>query len=722
MQETLLGELTTTRRIRLHGRVAEALERRWGDRAEEYASRLAHHFVESATLSPRLAEKAVRYSVLSGKQAEAQTAWDEAARWYEAALTLITGADHDLGEDEAGLLLAYGRCCSIAARHRDAWRALMRARALYVERDDPRGIGEATVQALSVLGRTERLMALVEEGRALVRGRDPYFEALLATYHAAFLSLAGKQDEGRALVVEAASLPAVQDYPDVQALLVTARAWAEPGVSSTAARLFGESFERQASLGQVQVAALFGGFSLNSWLFLGDFQRAEQFGREALDYVRRNHIVAAEGLVVGGVASMAMARGDFDFADQIIAETTDAWPISFRCAQLRGRLEEKMGQLPEVSVAGGNDNLEVLVRAPRVYFLRAVGRREEASADLRALPNLLPGTHPLFRLGSRTMLAGALDSASDGNLVQEFYQALLDAPEAHGTMWSWSVDHARGSLALQLGLDEAASRHFGDGLAWAEREGCHIIAGECLLGLADVATRAGRKADALSLLDRAAAIFQRHGARGYLDKAVALKLQLQGIGPSTDLRTSIDRVFSSVQSEQPDLSLHASGGMVTLLFSDIENSTALNEEMGDTKWMKVLRAHNAIIDEQVKHHAGHVVKTMGDGYMVAFASPEQGLTCAIAIQRQLAIAPGLQGIRIRIGLHTGEMVKHGDDFFGRHVNLAARVGSAAVGGQVLVSAALHDLLAPSGAFAFDPGRDLALKGLTGTHRIHALLV
>ncbi len=60
MQETLLDELSTTRKVRLHGRIGDTLESRWGDRAEERATRLAEHFVEAATLSDRYAERALK--------------------------------------------------------------------------------------------------------------------------------------------------------------------------------------------------------------------------------------------------------------------------------------------------------------------------------------------------------------------------------------------------------------------------------------------------------------------------------------------------------------------------------------------------------------------------------------------------------------------------------------------------------------------------------------
>jgi len=240
------------------------------------------------------------------------------------------------------------------------------------------------------------------------------------------------------------------------------------------------------------------------------------------------------------------------------------------------------------------------------------------------------------------------------------------------------------------------------------------------------------RAEAASLLDTAIPEFQDMGMPVYLEEAMRLKLGLQGVADA-DPNSSIVAVQRAVAAERPNLASRAApDGTVTLLFSDIENSTALNEGMGDTQWMAILRAHNAIIEEQVRTHGGAVVKTMGDGYMVAFSSARRGLECALAIQRALTPSPSpdfagegskrpLDSIRVRIGLHTGEMQKEGDDFFGKHVNLAARVGAAAVGGQVLVSSPLKDLVAPSGQFAFDDGTELTLKGLAGTHRVYAVL-
>ncbi len=136
MQETLLAELSTTRRVRLHGQVGEALETRWGDRADERAPRLAEHFVESSTLTPRHARRAVHYARLAAQQAEAQTAWDEAAKWYERALSLVTGAEDGLGEDEAELLAALGEVQRLNTDIRASWRNYMRAIEMFRDRND----------------------------------------------------------------------------------------------------------------------------------------------------------------------------------------------------------------------------------------------------------------------------------------------------------------------------------------------------------------------------------------------------------------------------------------------------------------------------------------------------------------------------------------------------------------------------------------------------------
>ena len=77
----------------------------------------------------------------------------------------------------------------------------------------------------------------------------------------------------------------------------------------------------------------------------------------------------------------------------------------------------------------------------------------------------------------------------------------------------------------------------------------------------------------------------------------------------------------------------------------------------------------------------------------------------------------MEAIRVRMGLHTGEAVRDGDDFFGKHVNLAARIAGKAEGGEILASSLLKELTASAGDIAFSEGREVELKGLTGSHHV-----
>jgi class 3 adenylate cyclase len=125
-----------------------------------------------------------------------------------------------------------------------------------------------------------------------------------------------------------------------------------------------------------------------------------------------------------------------------------------------------------------------------------------------------------------------------------------------------------------------------------------------------------------------------------------------------------------------------------------------------------------MIRRHVKTHAGHVVKSQGDGFMVAFAQPEHAVRCSIDVQRSLQKQPN--GIRVRIGIHVGKSVRRGEDLFGRNVAMAARVAGEANGGEILVSQVVRDAVIDNADIAFDDGRDVELKGFTGSHRLYAV--
>ncbi|WP_204079730.1 adenylate/guanylate cyclase domain-containing protein [Mycobacterium riyadhense] len=202
----------------------------------------------------------------------------------------------------------------------------------------------------------------------------------------------------------------------------------------------------------------------------------------------------------------------------------------------------------------------------------------------------------------------------------------------------------------------------------------------------------------------------------------------EGFGAA--VRSSIEDLADWAEVERPDLARVTPDGRVVILFSDIEESTALNERIGDRAWVKLIGAHDKLIQERVRRQSGHVVKSQGDGYMIAFARAEQAVRCAIDIQHALSTdgkRKRHQQIRVRIGIHMGRSVRRGDDLFGRNVALAARVAGQAAGGQILVSQPVRDAVCAvsdcpdSQDISFDEGRDVELKGFSGSYRLFSVV-
>ena len=200
----------------------------------------------------------------------------------------------------------------------------------------------------------------------------------------------------------------------------------------------------------------------------------------------------------------------------------------------------------------------------------------------------------------------------------------------------------------------------------------------------------------------------------------------KGVGGA--LRSSIEELVGWAEVERPDLArLAERDGSVTILFSDIEGSTALNEHLGDQDWVTLLKRHDGIVRRCVQRQDGHVIKTQGDGFMVAFGPAEAAIRCAIAVQQALAKdrrRPRRPTIKVRIGIHRGDAVHRDGDLFGRNVAFAARVASHAEGGEILVSDAVRDATLdtepePVG-LVFADGRQIELRGLTGTHGVHTV--
>lgn len=137
-------------------------------------------------------------------------------------------------------------------------------------------------------------------------------------------------------------------------------------------------------------------------------------------------------------------------------------------------------------------------------------------------------------------------------------------------------------------------------------------------------------------------------------------------------------------------------GTLTLLFSDIEGSTVLLHRLGP-RWGEALSAQRAILRAAFAQHGGTEMGTEGDSFFVVFRSAHDAVSAALDGQRGLQehTWPDGADLRVRMGIHTGEPQRHEDGYIGEDVHRAARIGSTANGGQIVLSGAtrrlVHDL-------------------------------
>jgi adenylate cyclase len=243
------------------------------------------------------------------------------------------------------------------------------------------------------------------------------------------------------------------------------------------------------------------------------------------------------------------------------------------------------------------------------------------------------------------------------------------------------------------------------------------------LGEARAETRSLRRAlESEQELPRGPRAMQAAGMAMKTVVETATRMREQGVRGM--LLSSMDDLAAWAMEDRTEIArIAAPDGTVTLMFSDIENSTAVNSEIGDREWVKLLAAHDRLLKTYVERHRGHVVKSQGDGYMVVFPTPELAIGASLGIQRALSAKRQRNRrlrrtpIRVRIGLHTGTAIEREGDYFGRNVAMAARVAAMADGGEILATGEIAEALRDAEEFRFVEDDTVELKGLPGEHRL-----
>jgi class 3 adenylate cyclase len=434
-------------------------------------------------------------------------------------------------------------------------------------------------------------------------------------------------------------------------------------------------------------------------LLEGRFEEAEQLNQEALTIGQRSGNQTAVQVFAAHTFVIRLEQG--------------------RLRELLTAVRDFVDQYPALPVW----------RAALAYAYGETGAESQARSEFELLAAReftdVPGD--TLWLTALALLTNTCASLSDVERAGSLYELLQPYADRNiclpfGIMFLGPASHYLGTLAAATASWDEAVRHFDHALETNSRMGARPWLARTQYEYAQMLlTRdeAGDRERAIGLLAQALNTAQEIGQASIVERALKLKLQAQGVDLGST-STSIDSVTSAVYIARPDIKRHAApNGTVTIMFSDIEGSTPINERLGDQRWLDVLRTHNAIVREQIAAHGGFEVKSEGDGFMLAFDSARRALQCAIAIQRAFAQHNDRadEPLRVRIGLHTGEVLKEAEDFYGKHVVLASRVASQARGGEILVSSLLQELIESAGEFTFGEGREVELKGLSGIQTV-----
>jgi class 3 adenylate cyclase len=741
VQEALYEELGVTQRVRLHRRIAEAIEAVCVDDREAHLGELAHHFLEAQEL-----DRAIDYSVEAGERSVSLMAYEEGADLYESALQALELKAPTPSCRHVDLLLKLAHAQTRAGEGHVAKDNYRRAALLARELGDHELFAEAAegLSGWAEVGVIDHeAIGLMEEALGLLGDCDSAVRARLLSRLAIavyFLS----DDRREQLVREAVAMARRVGDPATLAFALNDAHFVLHGPASGDDRIAiaTELIEVAEKAGDHEFAVEGRGLRLMDLLEAG---RIQEVDREVPIYDRESAQLRQPNYKRYALIRLAMKEllgGRFENVERLLARfspETARHGLEPNTLQAFGvvtfALRRDQGQLE-----GVEDSFRRFVeqypavpgwRAGLAVLLMELDRRDEARREFELLAEDDFAAIPEDANWVTTMalLSEVAAYLEDVPRAQWLYDHLLPYADRNivvGGGWTCHGNCERflGLLAHTLGRYEAADRHFRAARRANASIGAHPLVAVGRYEHARLLVDRGAPGDrerANDLLGQSLETAYDLGMRALVDRALGLRVRMQGI-ESADVGSSIDAVASAVEEDRPDLRGHtAPDGTVTILFSDIEGSTALNERLGDQRFFDVLREHNEIVRDQVRVHRGFEVKAQGDGFMIAFASPRDGVECSIAIQRALAAridAGTSEPIRVRMGLHTGEAIRERDDFFGRNVVLAARIAAQARGGEILVSAPLKELAEGSGDVTFGDPRELGLKGLSGTHIVH----
>ena len=575
-----------------------------------------------------------------------------------------------------------------AGRSSDAaWTAMLLAYQAFRRRTESIGLGWQA--------RAERLLETEPESA---------IHARLAVYHALGALMSGRIDIGIGLADRAMELARKHDDRSSLFMAMSFKGMAQvfAGDWQAGIALIDEA-ATAASSGQLdlRVASDIYCNTIAACRNMGDLKRAGQWADEGERWMRRQSVGGYPGICRVHRAELKMLRGLWPEAEQEAKQACEELErfgildaVGFAHYQV-GEIRLRMGDLDGAAEAFerayefGHDG------QPGMALLQlARGETDEAARSIaRALAVAAGPGGPADRTTRARLLPAQIDIALEAGDLETAGAAVTElesiAADFQRPLFEAGALTGRGELLLGEDRPSEASPLLGRSWRLWQDTDLPYESARARLRYAEALAAEGEQASARRDLRAARGVFERLGATLDLQRVDTILGEDAAIPPSTSRRMT-----------------------KTFMFTDIVTSTDLIGLIGDDAWGELLRWHDRELRSAFAHHRGEEVKSTGDGFFVAFERAPDALECAVDIQRRLARHRREHGFapQVRIGLHTTEATREGRDYRGRGVHVAARIGAAAVGEEILISDAALRGLGPA-RFGLSEPRQLTLKGV-----------
>ena len=632
-------------------------------------------------------------SLQAGREALARHAWPEAFELLSAAdrESSLSGADLE-GLAEAAFFDAHADV-QVDVQER-AYKAHLAegnpTRAAYM------ALGVARV--LGFAGKHSIASAWARRGQRLLADQpESYAHGYLALVESAGASAGGNIEAALELAERAVQISNRATDADLQASALSALGTLKIATGATSD---GFALMEEASIAAIngELSPITTGITCCSMIAacrdLSDYRRASEWTEATELWCERQSVAGFPGVCRIHRAEVVAISGAWERAERELRQATvelagyNAIPPMADGLYAIGEIRRLMGDYEGAEASLREAHANGRIPQPALALIRLAEGKVKAAAtainaaveqttwDQWARVRLLPAQVEIaIAAGDVAVARTAADELA--RIVETYHSPALEAGK----------HQALGRVLLAEGDASGATRELRASIRdWREAVVPYEVA-RARAVLANALRALGDEDSADLELEAARAEFERLGAKPDL------------AATERELRAAADRRSGPVQTRK------------TFMFTDIVGSTNLAEALGNESWERLLRWHDDVLREIVGKNGGVVVNSMGDGLFVAFDTAAQGIECARSIQRALADHRHDSGfaLSVRIGLHTAEANRRGEDYSGMGVHVASRVAALAGGGEILATA---ETLAEASEVSASEPREATVKGVT----------